>query len=181
MILIIGPAFSGKREFARKLLEQKTDSVVMPLAQNPDSEVTSLAQKTDSEVTPLVQNPDSAILHSGDICLRDFIEEPQNRECQSVERQDRELQNREPQILAEVQEMIPDGTTTDLIGSFADELCGKAVIMTASETGAGIVPIDPKDRERRELQGRLLTELASRAECVVRVFYGIPEVIKGKL
>ncbi len=86
----------------------------------------------------------------------------------------------EEEILPEVQDMITDETRDGDIESLADYLCEGAKILTASETGAGIVPVDPKERRIRELQGRLLQELVRRAERVIRVFYGIPETLKGE-
>ena len=51
----------------------------------------------------------------------------------------------------------------------------------ATEVGGGVVPMDPVERAAREAAGRLNCLLAQRAETVVRVFCGIPTVLKGKL
>ena len=51
----------------------------------------------------------------------------------------------------------------------------------ATEVGGGVVPIDPAERAARERAGRLNCLLAARADAVVRVFCGIPMVIKGEL
>ena len=53
--------------------------------------------------------------------------------------------------------------------------------VTIAEVGGGIVPLDPEEREKRERAGRLACLLAERAEAVVRVFCGIPKLIKGCL
>lgn len=53
--------------------------------------------------------------------------------------------------------------------------------VTIAEVGGGIVPPDPEERRSRERAGRLACLLAERAEAVVRVFCGIPRVIKGEL
>ena len=53
--------------------------------------------------------------------------------------------------------------------------------VTASELGGGVVPLDPAEREARERAGRLACLLAERADVVVRVFCGIPKVLKGEL
>lgn len=53
--------------------------------------------------------------------------------------------------------------------------------VTIAEVGGGIVPLDPEERRNRERAGRLACLLAERAEAVVRVFCGIPRVIKGEL
>lgn len=48
----------------------------------------------------------------------------------------------------------------------------------SDEIGNGIVPIDAFEREYREQTGRILVELASRADEVVRVICGIGQKIK---
>lgn len=62
----------------------------------------------------------------------------------------------------------------------AEELSGFKVVI-ATETGGGVVPADPGARAAREAAGRLNCLLAARAETVVRVFYGLPLVLKGSL
>ena len=53
-------------------------------------------------------------------------------------------------------------------------------IVIATEIGCGVVPIDPVERERREAAGRLSCLLAERAETVVRVCCGLPQLLKGE-
>lgn len=62
----------------------------------------------------------------------------------------------------------------------ADELSRYDAVI-ATEVGGGVVPLDRAEREARERAGRLNCLLAGRAETVVRVFCGIPQVIKGEL
>lgn len=62
----------------------------------------------------------------------------------------------------------------------ADELA-KSEIVIATEVGGGVVPADPAERAAREAAGRLNCLLAARADTVVRVFYGLPLVLKGSL
>ena len=54
-------------------------------------------------------------------------------------------------------------------------------IVTCSEVGAGIVPLDAQERAWREAVGRMSCELANQAEVVVRMVCGIPVVLKGEL
>lgn len=63
------------------------------------------------------------------------------------------------------------------IEEIADSLMPCAAV-TASETGCGIVPADPEERADREMEGNLLAALASRAESVYRIYYGISEKLK---
>ncbi len=51
-------------------------------------------------------------------------------------------------------------------------------IIICNEIGCGIVPLDKADRLYRELTGRILVKLASKAEKVVRITCGIPQRIK---
>ena len=57
------------------------------------------------------------------------------------------------------------------------ERCGDCVII-CDEIGNGIVPEDRFERECRERTGRILIELAARAERVERVICGIGQQIK---
>ena len=61
-----------------------------------------------------------------------------------------------------------------------ERLAAKAIV-TCSEVGAGIVPLDAQERAWREAVGRMSCELASQAEAVVRMVCGIPVVLKGEL
>lgn len=55
--------------------------------------------------------------------------------------------------------------------------CGDC-IMICDEIGNGIVPMEPLEREYRERTGRIVVELAKRAEEVERVICGIGQKIK---
>ena len=77
----------------------------------------------------------------------------------------------------DAQELARQGADLDAL---ADELSRREVVI-ATEVGGGIVPVDPEERAARERAGRLNCLLAERAETVVRVFCGIPMVLKGKL
>lgn len=64
--------------------------------------------------------------------------------------------------------------------ALAEALSEKDAVI-ATEIGGGVVPMDPAERSAREAAGRLSCLLAQRAETVVRVFCGIPAVLKGTL
>lgn len=51
-------------------------------------------------------------------------------------------------------------------------------ILISDEIGNGIVPLEAGEREYRERLGRILVELAKRADSVERVFCGIGQRIK---
>ena len=83
----------------------------------------------------------------------------------------RGMQIYEVQTLAANAESLP---------ALADELAQYDVV-TATEVGGGVVPIDPAQRAAREAAGRLACLLAERADCVVQMFCGLPTVLKGEL
>ena len=77
----------------------------------------------------------------------------------------------------EVQELAADCEDLEALA----EKLSRFDAVTASEVGGGVVPLDPDEREARERAGRLACLLAARADVVVRVFCGIPKVLKGEL
>ena len=52
--------------------------------------------------------------------------------------------------------------------------------VTANEVGCGVVPVDPEQRRQRERAGRLSCLLARKADTVIRVCCGLPQVLKGE-
>lgn len=79
-------------------------------------------------------------------------------------------------VAIEVQDMVREYSNEELLMLLA----GKHVAV-CDEVGCGIVPLDPDDRAWRERVGRLCCDLAERADAVVRVVCGVPQVIKGEL
>lgn len=67
----------------------------------------------------------------------------------------------------------------DDLEQLAEELSQKQVVI-ATEVGGGIVPATAEERAAREAAGRLSCLLAKKADTVIRVFCGIPTVIKGE-
>ena len=67
--------------------------------------------------------------------------------------------------------MISGGCPEDEIMSFLD--CNEDCIIICDEIGNGIVPKDPFEREYRECVGKILVQLAKRAEEVERIICGI--------
>lgn len=47
------------------------------------------------------------------------------------------------------------------------------------EVGCGVVPVDAFERAWREQVGRVCCALAEQSACVIRVYAGIPMVLKG--
>lgn len=65
------------------------------------------------------------------------------------------------------------------LAALADALAEKEIVI-ATEVGGGVVPIDAGERAAREAAGRLACLLAQRADTVVRVCCGLPQLLKGK-
>lgn len=76
----------------------------------------------------------------------------------------------------DVQELVGQQTPEEL----AERLKTWPVVI-ATEVGGGVVPVDTKQRADREAAGRLACLLAQRADTVVRVFCGLPILLKGEL
>lgn len=53
-------------------------------------------------------------------------------------------------------------------------------IVIATEVGGGVVPVDAGERAFREAAGRLSCLLAERADTVIRVYCGLPQLMKGE-
>ena len=100
-------------------------------------------------------------------------------ETDFLEKAVRDVQN----LAAEAAEAVetshsPLDDLQEKLRSLADRLSQKEVVI-ATETGCGVIPLDPRERRNREAAGRLSCLLAERAETVVRVCCGITQVLKG--
>ena len=79
--------------------------------------------------------------------------------------------------ICDVQEMAAEAGD---LSALAERLA-RCEMVIATEVGSGVVPVDPAERAAREAAGRLSCLLAERADTVIRVFCGIPTVLKGEL
>ncbi len=73
---------------------------------------------------------------------------------------------------------VQEQAETDRPEALAAELAQNDIVI-ATEIGGGVVPIDPEQRARREAAGRLSCLLAERADTVIRVCCGLPQLLKG--
>ena len=99
-------------------------------------------------------------------------------ETDFLEKAVRDVQN----LAAEAAEAVetshsPLDDLQEKLRCLADSLSQKEVVI-ATETGCGVIPLDPRERRNREAAGRLSCLLAERAETVVRICCGIPQVLK---
>ncbi|KGR74567.1 bifunctional adenosylcobinamide kinase/adenosylcobinamide-phosphate guanylyltransferase [Ureibacillus sinduriensis] len=55
------------------------------------------------------------------------------------------------------------------------------VICICTDIGRGVVPLLKEERKLRDTCGRLYQKLFSESESVIRVWYGIPQILKGEV
>ena len=153
MIFVIGPLFSGKQEYIMQALGwSETD-----FREKAVRDVQDLAAEA-VEAAEAIGAPEAAEA----VEIAEAVETdgaPEAAEAVEVS----------PSPLDDLQEKLR---------SLADRLSQKEVVI-ATETGCGVIPLDPQERRDREAAGRLSCLLAERAETVVRVCCGIPQVLKG--
>ena len=53
------------------------------------------------------------------------------------------------------------------------------VFCICTDTSRGIVPLEKEARQLRDTCGRLYQKLCSEGQTVIRVWYGIPQILKG--
>ncbi|WP_428927966.1 bifunctional adenosylcobinamide kinase/adenosylcobinamide-phosphate guanylyltransferase [Marinibacterium sp. SX1] len=70
-----------------------------------------------------------------------------------------------------------DARSAELMEALAT--CRAPVVVVSNEVGQGVVPAHAMGRRFRETQGRLNVALAARADLVVQVVAGLPNVLKG--
>lgn len=150
MIFVIGPLFSGKQDYIMQALGwSETDFLEKAVR-----DVQDLA----AEAAEAVEVEEAA----GAVEIAEAVETDGAEEAaEAVETSHSPLDD--------LQEKLR---------SLADRLSQKEVVI-ATETGCGVIPLDPRERRNREAAGRLSCLLAERAETVVRVCCGIPQVLKG--
>ena len=79
----------------------------------------------------------------------------------------------------DVQDLAAGCPDAAALEALADRLAAWEVVILTEE-GGGLVPAEADRRAAREAAGRLSCLLAARAERVVRVFCGLPLVLKGE-
>ena len=119
-------------------------------------------------IGPLFSGKQDYIMQALGWSETDFLEKAV-RDVQNLAAEAAEAVGASPSPLDDLQEKLR---------SLADRLSQKEVVI-ATETGCGVIPLDPRERRNREAAGRLSCLLAERAETVVRICCGIPQVLKG--
>ena len=81
-------------------------------------------------------------------------------------------------ICTNAQEMVRTCKTVFDLRETADRLAKEFDVVTITEIGSGMVPVDAEERAFRENAGRFSVLLAERADEVYRVVCGIPTRLK---
>lgn len=79
-----------------------------------------------------------------------------------------------------IRELLHNGSTEAEIQQHFQQIAAALpdILFIADEIGCGIVPLEPEERQWREVTGRVLIALAADATEVIRMTAGIPQVIK---
>ena len=80
-------------------------------------------------------------------------------------------------VLLDAQELVRSEDAD--AASLVDTLAATKQVVLCQEVGSGIVPISRGERDWRDRVGALSKNLAERADAVVRMVSGIPQVLKG--
>lgn len=84
----------------------------------------------------------------------------------------------EKRVCSDAQELVRECGD---VAALAQRLAEQYEVVILTETGGGVVPVDASQRREREAAGRLGCLLAARADTVVRIFCGLPLILKGEL
>ena len=85
-------------------------------------------------------------------------------------------------VIAGIEKWLEDTTLSEAeaIAHVMEIAQGHDVIFILTDIGRGIVPIDAKQRDLRDVCGRLYQKLTAEAEEVTRIWYGIAQNIKKR-
>ncbi|MEG0899776.1 MAG: hypothetical protein RSD67_08070 [Oscillospiraceae bacterium] len=78
-----------------------------------------------------------------------------------------------------IKRFIADGKSDEEIRIIVMNLDNDVII--CDEIGCAIVSMEKADRRLVELTGRICCDLSKKAENVIRIYCGIPQVIKGSI
>lgn len=152
MIFVIGPLFSGKQDYIMQALGWSETDFLEKAVRDVQNLAAEAAEAVEAEEA------------AGAVEIAEAAETDGAAEAAEAA----EAVGASPSPLDDLQEKLR---------SLADRLSQKEVVI-ATETGCGVIPLDPRERRNREAAGRLSCLLAERAETVVRICCGIPQVLK---
>ncbi|SMX39069.1 bifunctional adenosylcobinamide kinase/adenosylcobinamide-phosphate guanylyltransferase [Octadecabacter ascidiaceicola] len=164
--LVLGGAASGKSSFAEALCFQSTRSrVYIATAQAFDDEMRAKVSAHKA------QRGSEWLTIEAPLEIADAISERAEGEVVLLDCATLWLSN---VLLAE-----QDASEATVVLLAAIAACPAQVIVVSNEVGHGIVPDNALARQFRNAQGRLNQSLAARADLVVNVIAGLPQILKG--
>lgn len=169
LTLVLGGAASGKSAFAERLVTQsgRMPRLYLATAQAFDDEMTAkLARHREARDSawrtveaPLDPAPALAQVAAQEVVLLD---------CITMWLSNHLLAGHD---LAAAQEALLR----------ALDACAAPVVVVSNEVGMSVVPENALARRFREAQGKINQRLAARADLVVNVIAGLPQVLRGRL
>ncbi len=80
-----------------------------------------------------------------------------------------------------IKRIIDSGNcSNDVLNSLQNSILNSNMeVVICDEVGSGIIPVNQNDRLMREWTGKTLSLTARHCNRVIRVYYGIPSLIKG--
>lgn len=82
-------------------------------------------------------------------------------------------------VKQQLQQRATEQIIMERIKQLAEFQNSGAHIWILTDMNRGIVPVDPIERELRDVIGRIYQYLFAEAEQVTRIWYGIPQTLKG--
>lgn len=82
-------------------------------------------------------------------------------------------------IQEQLEKQIDEETIHQSVENAVQLQKNQELILILTDINRGIVPIDPIERRLRDVTGRIYQTLFKEAEQITRIWYGIPQSIKG--
>ncbi len=169
MIFVTGPMFAGKREYIRNALKMDEEAFAACAVWDVQKRVL-LPENSKAQDQALKPGDPDVSVHSVSSEGSDALEQTSVAEFPVEKEQTCSSEDFEKNTVI---------TDFEELRALADSLAKKKIVI-AAEVGGGIVPADPGERAAREAAGRLACLLAARADVVIRVCCGLPQVLKGE-
>ncbi|WP_033541785.1 bifunctional adenosylcobinamide kinase/adenosylcobinamide-phosphate guanylyltransferase [Planococcus sp. CAU13] len=82
-------------------------------------------------------------------------------------------------VKLQLQNEVSEENIMQHIKKVSQQAASSEQIWILTDMNRGIVPIDPIEREMRDVIGRIYQHLFAEAQQITRIWYGIPQIIKG--
>ncbi|RNF40048.1 bifunctional adenosylcobinamide kinase/adenosylcobinamide-phosphate guanylyltransferase [Planococcus salinus] len=82
-------------------------------------------------------------------------------------------------VKMQLERQMDEETIQQLVKKTVQSKKGQQQIWILTDMNRGIVPVDAIERKLRDVIGRIYQDLFKEAELVTRIWYGIPQLIKG--